>query len=176
MKRIPVGQVGEMTVSEKWEEGERRVVRRRGFRPMAKARHKPARQPRELLSEVCWCFCRPAFRSQARFEEACRRYNRSLESGFDWRPKDVVLPCPRVRVRPVFWDEFDPEEEGRFVAELTADGRSGFTAGELLFKAHNAFLKRWAEDAGDYVYFEGFRLVKAPSGDAPPLYDIDVGS
>jgi hypothetical protein len=95
---------------------------------------------------------------------------------FNWRPEEVVLPCPRVRVRPVFWDDYDPAEEGRFIAELAAGSPSGFTAGELLFKAHNLFLRRWEEDAGDYIYFEGFGLAKTPARDSPPLYDINVGS
>jgi hypothetical protein len=75
-----------------------------------------------------------------------------------------------------FWDDYDPEEEERFTAELTAESPSGFKAGELLFKVHNVFLRRWEEEAGDYVFFEGFHLAKAPAGDAAPLYDIGVGS
>jgi hypothetical protein len=144
---------------------------------MAKVRGQPARYPRELLGDVHWCFSRPTFRSLARFEEACRRCYREMGWEFNWRPAEVVLPCPRVRVRPVFWDDYvPPEEEERFLAELAADSPSGFTAGELLFKVHNLFLRRWEEDAGDYIYFEGFRLVKTPAGGAPPLYSIDVGS
>jgi hypothetical protein len=143
---------------------------------MARVRGQPARYPRELLEDVHWCFSRPTFRSLTRFEEACRRYYRDMGWEFNWRPDEVVLPCRRVRVRAVFWDDYDPEEEERFIAELTAGSPSGFTAGELLFKVHNVFLRRWEEDAGDYVYFEGFRLVTPPAGDSPPLYSIDVGS
>jgi hypothetical protein len=143
---------------------------------MAKARKQPARYPRELLDDLLWCFCRPTFRSPARFEAAVRRYHRQMGWEYNWRPGEVVLPCPRVRVRPVFGDDYDPEEEARFIAELTADGKLGFTAGELLFKVHNLFLRRWEEDAGDYIYFEGLRLARKPAGDSPPLYDIDVGS
>ncbi len=132
--------------------------------------------PRELLGEVLWSFTAPSFRSRARFQRAVRAYNRRLIKGFNWNPDEIVLPCPRVRVRPDFWDDFDPAEEERFIAELTADGPSGFTAGELLFKVHNAFLRRWQEHAGDYTFYEGFHLVRAPAGGAAPLYDIAVGS
>jgi hypothetical protein len=103
-------------------------------------------------------------------------YYREMGWEFNWDPDEVVLRCPRVRVRPVFWDDYDPEEEWRFIAELSADVPSGFTAGGLLFKVHNVFLRRWEEDAGDYVFFEGFHLVKAPAEDAAPLYAIEVGS
>lgn len=144
---------------------------------MAKTQGRSARYPRELLKDVCWCFSRPKFRSRARFEQACRRYYRQLGWDFNWRPEELVLPCPRVRVRPNFWDDYvPPEEEERFITELTADNSSGFTAGELLFKVHNVFLQRWEEDAGDYVYFEGLSLVKPAAGGSPPLYDIDIGS
>jgi hypothetical protein len=143
---------------------------------MAKARGQPARYPQELLDDVHWCFRRPTFRSRARFEQACRHYYRAMGWEFNWRPEEVVLTCPRVRVRPAFWDDYDPEEEERFIAELAAEKPTGFTAGELLFKVHNHFLRRWKEDAGDYVFFEGFRFVKAPAGGAAPLYSIDVGS
>jgi hypothetical protein len=129
-----------------------------------------------LLGDVEWCFTRPGFRSRARFEGAVRDLYREMGWEFDWRPDEVVLRCPRVRVRPDFWDDYEPEEAPRFVVELTADHAAGFTAGELLFKVHNAFLRWWEEEAGDHTFFEGFHLAEAPAGDAPPLYDICLGS
>jgi hypothetical protein len=143
---------------------------------MVKGSGQKKRFPRDFLRDVAWSFTAPTFRSRARFEQAMRTYYREMGWEFNWDPDEIVLRCPRVRVRPVFWDDFDPEEEECFIAELTADSPSGFTAGELLFKVHNAFLRRWQEDAGDYTFFEGFHLVKAPAGDAAPLYDIAVGS
>ncbi len=126
--------------------------------------------------DVYWSFIGPAFRSRARFDEAVRRYHRRLECEENWRPEALILPCPRVRVRPDFWDDLDPEEANGLVVELSADSPSGFTASELLFKVHNAFLRHFAEFAGDYTFFEGFHLAKAPAGDEPPLYDICLGS
>lgn len=143
---------------------------------MAKRSGQTKRYPRDLLDEVLWSFTPPTFRSRARFEEAVRDYHRQIDVELNWQPEEIVLPCPRVRVRPDFWDDYDREEEERFIAELTADNPAGFTAGELLFKAHNVFLRRWQEDAGDYTFFEGFHLAKAPAGDTPPLYDICIGS
>jgi hypothetical protein len=101
---------------------------------MAKGSGQTKRYPRELLGDVLWSFTAPTFRSQARFEEAVRKYNREIDVELNWQPDEIVLPCPRVRVRPVFWDDYNPEEEERFIAELTADNPSGFSAGELLFK------------------------------------------
>ena len=143
---------------------------------MAKARGRPKRYPRDLLDDVAWNFDPPRFRSQARFEEAVRELYRDMGWEFEWRPAQVVLRCPRVRARPDFWDDYPPEEAPRFVTELTADDPAGFTAVELLFKVHNAFLRRWQEDAGDHTFFEGFHLADAPAGDTAPLYTICLGS
>jgi hypothetical protein len=143
---------------------------------MAKGSGQKRRYPRELLGGVAWSFTAPSFRSRARFEQAVRGYYRRIGLEFDWDHDEVVLRCPRVRVRPVFWDDYDPGQEERFTAELAADIPSGFTAGELLFKVHNAFVRLWQEDAGDHVFFEGFHLVKGATGDTAPLYDIGVGS
>jgi hypothetical protein len=126
--------------------------------------------------DVYWSFTGPSFRSRPRFEEAVCRYHRDLEAQGNWRPGEVVLRCPRVRVRPDFWDDLEPEKAEGLTVELTADDPSGFTAGELLFKVHNVFIRQWGEIAGDYTFFEGFILAKAQAGDAPPLYDIALGS
>jgi hypothetical protein len=134
------------------------------------------RYPRAFLRDVEWDFAPPTFRSQAQFVQAVKNYYREMGWEFKWNPDEVVLPCPRVRVRPVFWDDYDPAEEPRVIAELSADSPSGFTAGELLFKAHNVFVRRWQEDAGDYIFFEGFHRVKVPARDGVPLYAIEVGS
>jgi hypothetical protein len=123
-----------------------------------------------------WSFTRPAFRSRARFEQAVAAYQRSLDVEDNWRPAEVVLPCPRVRVRPDFWDDLEPDEAKELVTELTAEDAAGFTAGELLFKVHNVFIRQWGEVAGDYTFFEGILLKGSPRGNTPPLYDICLGS
>jgi hypothetical protein len=145
---------------------------------MAKRAEGRGRYPRDVMREpdIYWSFTGPTFRSRSRFEEAVRRYHRELGHEDNWRPEELVLPCPRVRVRPDFWDDLDPEEAEGLIVELSADDGAGFTAGELLFKVHNAFMRRFAEAAGDYTFFEGFHLAKAPTGDNPPLYDICLGS
>jgi hypothetical protein len=145
--------------------------------PMAKGAEPAKRYPRDLLGDVAWSFTAPGFRARARFERAVRNYSRRIGREVSWDPAEVVLRCTRVRVRPDFWDDYESEEEEeRFIAELSADDPSGFTAGELLHKVHNTFLRRWGQDAGDYTFFEGFHLAKAPAADTAPLYDIALGS
>jgi hypothetical protein len=78
---------------------------------------------------------------------------------------------PRVRVTPdvdqTDWDE-QPE------VELSADNGEAFTAEELLFKVHNAFVADLR--GGDHVFFEGFTLSEHQEKGRPPLYNLDLGS
>ncbi len=145
---------------------------------MARAKGRPRRYPRELLADadVTWAFVRPAYRTQARFEEAVRQYQQEMDWDSSWDPGALALACPRVRVRPVFWDDLPPEEAEGLVAELTAADAGGFTVGELLFKVHNVFVRQWSACAGDYIFYEGFSLAEAPADGSPPLYDVEVGS
>src|SRR5262245_55113787 len=92
--------------------------------------------PSDLMDGVCWSFRNIAkFRSRKKFNEEVRRYHEGCESEQGWEPDAVVLRVPRVRVRAeLAWLDRDP------VVELTADNGAAFTAGELLFKIHNAFV------------------------------------
>ena len=151
---------------------------------MAKQRKKSPSYPRELLDDVAWSFTDPPFASREAFVQAVAGYYTDLEWEFEWRPDEVVLRSPRVQVRVEYWD--DPEEllpgvtfdedTGDLVADLTAAGEEGFTAGELLFKIHNAFAPQLSE--GDHHFFEGLELVKNRDANPnePPVYEVMTGS
>jgi hypothetical protein len=138
---------------------------------MAKQRKKSPSYPRELLGDVPWSFTDPPFPSREAFVQAVADYYRELEWESEWRPDEVVLRSPRVRVIVEYWD--DP---GELEAELTADGEKGFTAGELLFKIHNAFAPQLSE--GDHHFFEGLELVETHNANPnePPVYEVMTGS
>ena len=136
---------------------------------MAKRKCGAPRYPRDLMQDVCWSFTGPTFTDQAKFVEAVRQYGREIRGECIWDPDEVVLPSSRVRIEHDYAEE--PDESS---VELTTDNPTGFTAGELLFKVHNAFVDQLSE--GDHVFFEGFTLMKKPRGDTPPLYEIDLGS
>ena len=88
-----------------------------------------------------------------------------------WRPAEVVLRAARVRVSPdVAW--YLTEEHP--TVELVADNGGSFTACELLFKVHNAFVAELRQM--DHQYFEGFTLSEDQDPGEPPLYDLDLGS
>lgn len=123
--------------------------------------------PEEIMADVPWIFEEPKFSTQAEFVDAVHQHHREFEEEIVWQPEAVVLPFRRVRVE----HGFDDDEGG---IEFTADHASGFTAGELLFKVHNAFVEELQEL--DHRFFEGFSLLEASEGDEPPLYEIDLGS
>jgi hypothetical protein len=123
--------------------------------------------PRELLGEVVWSFVGEPFASRAAFVEAVREYQLEILQQDTWRPDAVVLRCPRVRVQHEYGDEPDYER-----AELTADDGVAFTAGELLFKIHNAFVGQ----LGDHHFFEGLSLSEETGAARVPVYDVDLGS
>ena len=74
-------------------------------------------------------------------------------------------------------DGWYPSDEDFSEAEFEADDGAAFTAGELLFKTHNAFVGMLRQM--DHKYFEGMTLVQAGFSDPErriPRYDLDLGS
>jgi hypothetical protein len=153
---------------------------------MPKRKRTVAPYPRELLGDIGWSFLDPPFASQTAFIDAVRQYEREVqvdgEGESTWRPDEVVLHAHRVRITCEYWD--DPEElinrvmfddeTGDLQTDLTADGPEGFTAGELLFKVHNAFTRYLSE--GDHHFFEGLARVKGANPNAVPVYEVHTGS
>jgi hypothetical protein len=132
---------------------------------------KAGRYPREIMPGVHWSFVGPKFRSRARFVAAVREYYRTVGFTWDWDPDAVVLRASRVVVVPDI-DFTDGDEEPE--AEFAAAGADGFTAGDLLYQAHNAFVGRLRR--GDHVFFEGFTLAADQDPHGPPRYDLELGS
>jgi hypothetical protein len=138
---------------------------------MARKKIAPEPLPRRVMGDVNWIFNRPTYATRAEFDEAVRAYlaRRGEESG--WPPDGVVIPRPAVKVRYITWERGKQIEP---VLELTADNGASFTAGELLFKVHNAVANSLSRI--DHKYFEGFRLSGDPGINEVPLYDVNLGS
>jgi hypothetical protein len=137
---------------------------------MAAENSGPDPLPPTLLEDVAWAFRGPAFADRAAFEAAVAEFQ-DPEWEDAWRPGEVVLHASRVRVVPDadwYLDDEDP------VADLSADDGRAFTAGELLFKVHNAFVAGLRQM--NHQFFEGFSLSGHQEPGAPPLYDLDLGS
>jgi hypothetical protein len=124
----------------------------------------------ELLWGVSWVFRGQPFVDRAAFSAAVAELQ-SPEHGVVWRPDEVVLRSARVRVSPdVAWYLTDDHPTVEFVA----DNGESFTAGELLFKIHNAFVADLRQM--DHQYFEGLTLDEEQESGEPPLYNLDLGS
>ena len=60
------------------------------------------------------------------------------------------------------------------VVTLTADDGASFTAGELLFKLHNAVVEHLREN--DHHFFEGLTLTGWDQDGKVPVYQLGQGS
>lgn len=136
---------------------------------MAKRKKSSSSHPRELLASLCWSFTGGRFPSREAFVAAVRQYQLDITQTDDWQPEAIGLSCPRVQIEYEYWD--DPFEV-RF--ELEADDPAGFTAGELLHKIHEAVVEQLR--TGDHHFFEGLSRRKDQGPNAPPVYEINLGS
>jgi hypothetical protein len=126
--------------------------------------------PRTLLQGVSWTFRGTAFGDRATFDAAVAK-SQNPHKGKPWQPAEIVLHTARMRITPdVGWYLSDEHP----TLELTADDGVRFTAGELLFKVHNAFVVDLREM--DHKFFEGFTLADEQDAAKPPLYNLDLGS
>src|SRR5437870_2564264 len=108
--------------------------------------------PLELLWGVSWAFRGQPFADRAAFDAAVAEFQ-NPDHAEVWRPDEVCLRAARVRITPdVHWYLSDEDP----VVELVADDGRAFTAGEFLFKVHNAFIADLRQM--DHKYFEGFSL------------------
>jgi len=121
------------------------------------------------MGRVYWRFRGDPYADLASFNEAVHRYY--VACSFEgWDPDEVVLRCPLIRVMYMCWKRGRQIEP---IVELSADGES-FTAGELLFKIHNAVVEHLR--GMDHVYFEGLSLHTTKNPNQPPLYGLMQGS
>jgi hypothetical protein len=124
--------------------------------------------PDDVMADVAWTFTGQPFRTQAEFESALKEYQADIKDDTSWDPSELVLLAPRVVVRH---EEGEDEED----CEVTLNANDGkvFSAGELLFKVHNAFVNQL--DGLDHHFFEGFSL-EADESKKFPVYVISMGS
>lgn len=131
--------------------------------------------PPELLGRVTWSFFSgEVFADPAEFSERVRRYNAEIGHEEEWKPDEVVLHVPRVRITYFGVETPDDEEYSDRSVELASDNGAHFTAGELLFKLNNAVAPHL--ETVDHCYFEGLELSAPSAGGEPPVYRMDQGS
>lgn len=100
--------------------------------------------PDELLDDVGWSFTGGHFSSLTDFNNAVRDYG-DYEENSEWRSELIVLNVSKVKI--ILFNDIDyysSESSSEILLEviLWADNDKSFTAGELFFKVHNAFVDR----------------------------------
>jgi hypothetical protein len=127
--------------------------------------------PDQILADILWSFDGSPFDDVREFAEEVGRYQVEISGDHSWAPDEVVLPVQEVVID--FPDEDDDGSDGPAAVHFLSDDGKGFTAGELLFKIHNAFVERAVDT--DHYFFEGLALVSNVSG-KPPVYRLNTGS
>ena len=129
--------------------------------------------PQELMSNIYWGFYGGKYESREKFIQSVNEYNKGFNNA--WFPDETVLACTSVSIQYSYWNEQDEDEiEEDF--ELFADNKSGFTAGDLLYKIHNKVVDRLEDE--DHHFFEGLTLWEGENYNNPdvPLYFLNQGS
>jgi hypothetical protein len=112
--------------------------------------------PKELMSGIYWGFLGGKYKSSNEFVLAVTEYNHEL-GGTKWNSCEKVLSSKNVFIQYSYWD-YDAEDEIEDVFDLEADSKTGFTAGELLYKVHNQVVDKLESET--HHFFEGFLLGK----------------
>lgn len=127
--------------------------------------------PQEVMSQVLWSFKGDPITDLAAFNDKVRKYHIEIRGKDNWNPESIAIPCARIRIVYMCWHG---EEQIEPIIELASDNGTSFTAGELLFKVHNAVVKQLRDI--DHHFFEGLRLHSNQAAGKPPLYVLNQGS
>lgn len=131
--------------------------------------------PADLMGDVAWSFFDgEPFENQRAFEERVAEHHRQIGAPDAWRPGEIAIHVPRLRVKYFGADPEDEFEYADYEAELASANGESFTNGELLFRLHNAVAPHLRQV--DHCYFEGLALTGPPAPGEPPLYEMRQGS
>lgn len=118
-----------------------------------------------LLGALPWSFNRTHYPDRASFVAAVQAYSqRIFKRDAPWNPDERVVAATRIRLR------YEAVRGGAYddaFTVLTTDAPEGFTAGELLWRIHEALAE---DELADHCFFEGFSHVK------DDLYGLHQGS
>jgi hypothetical protein len=133
--------------------------------------------PKQIMLHVIWAFDGKPFASEADCTTAIREHHddicKRIKRDVAWDPQELVLKSTCVKIRHERWDDDNEEGEAETVIELSTPNPAGFTAGELMFKMHNAVVE-YLRDM-DHKFYEGLVLDEDATGEVP-LYEIMLGS
>jgi hypothetical protein len=138
---------------------------------MANPNQQASPLPQRVMGEVYWAFTGSPFARRREFDAKVREYQIAICGEDTWRPKAVVIPAGRIVVQYRCWEGDELLEP---VVPLVADNGASFTAGEVLFKLHNAVVEQLRGIA--HHFFEGLSLVNPQGPGGAPLYLLRQGS
>src|SRR5262249_28992251 len=72
---------------------------------LGRRKGQPPALPREVLGDVSWVFAEPTYATREAFDREVRRQQIEIVGEDTWRPDEVVLPRPRVKVMYEAFDE-----------------------------------------------------------------------
>ena len=127
--------------------------------------------PLRAMGDVCWSFIGSPFVTRDEFDGRVRQYQIRIRKKHSWRPDAVIIPAPRVAVQYRCWQG---DEQVEPIVSLQAEDGAMFSAGELLFKLHNAVVEQLREI--DHHFFEGLTLAGWVEDGKVPLYQLRQGS
>lgn len=127
--------------------------------------------PSEVMSEVAWSFTGDVYSGREKFDQKVRKYQADIAGNAEWQPDQVVLPVANARIVYTCSEGDDDIEK---MVDLNSDDGKAFTAGELLYKLHNAVVRQLS--AVDRHFFEGLSLNSRPIAYEPPVYVMYLGS
>jgi hypothetical protein len=128
--------------------------------------------PSVVLDAISWSLQGAPYSSQSEFLSDVAVQQKKLGGDEDWDPDEIVIPCPAIDLRYVYYGTDDGFFEP--TVTLTAAEKEGFRAGELLFMVHNAVVEHM--EGQDHYFFEGLQLVSQPQEGGRPVYRIHQGS
>lgn len=125
-----------------------------------------------LMADILWSFTGGKREAQKLFVEELVRYNLEIDER-KINPDEIVEESREVIVAFAYVNEDDEDKDCEL--RLTADSDEGFTAGELLYKIHNAVVADLEE--GDCHFFEGL-VENGVHEQYPdiPFYYLNLGS
>lgn len=130
--------------------------------------------PKSLLHDILWRCEAKRYPAQDLFEQEVREYHEAILGDAErWRPDEVALEAPRVRVSFMCWTPDERQIDA--LVELEANDGARFTTGELMHQLCDelgAYLLENDCKLYDHCFFEG--LSKA--SDEPLTYYIYFGS
>lgn len=131
--------------------------------------------PDELFENIDWNFAGGQFSSLKEFNNAVYEYGNDKE----WHPDMVVLNVPQVKII-LFMPRINVDSTNDISWDLPlevilrADNSKSFTAGELFFKIHNAFVDK-LESLKDVSFMFLSYLNNLKSETLIPTYELDIG-